>query len=45
MGKTKPIVKKTIVVIRNNMKYRLFDEDLKKIAKYKIKNIPPLPRY
>jgi predicted small metal-binding protein len=45
MGKKEQIPRKTIVVMKNKHKYRIFDEDLKKIIKVRIRKIPNLPRF
>jgi hypothetical protein len=45
MSKSQVTLKKTIVVMKNRLKYRLFTEDLKKIIKVKIRKAPRLPKF
>lgn len=45
MCKTQALTRKTIVVVKNNEKYRLFTDDLKKILKVRKLRAPPLPPY
>ena len=45
MCKSQSLTRKIIVVVKNNEKYRLFTDDLKKILKVRKLRAPPLPRY
>ena len=45
MCKSQPLSRKIIVVVKNNEKYRLFADDLKKMLKVRKFRAPPLPPY
>lgn len=45
MSKGEQRVRKTVVVMRNKERYRLFAEDLKKILKVNKIKLPPIPKY